>query len=82
MYIDANQCTVDTSNPNNYKAVSVVNTSAAYRGGNNNTSFDTFLDSDPFRSNLGKPRTATTRSQMRVYATNAGSELLCYEYYK
>lgn len=82
MYVDAYQCTVDTSDASKYKAVSVVNTSPAFRGGNNNSSYDTYLNSDSFRSNLGKQRTNLTRATMRNYAKNAGSELLCYEYYK
>lgn len=82
MVIDAYKSTVDTTVANTPKAVSVVNTSAAFRGGSNRADYDTYLATDVFRTDLGKPRTAITRAQMRTYARNAGSELLCYEYYK
>lgn len=82
MVIDAYNCTVDTTIAATPKAVSVINTSAAFRGGNNKTDYDTYLTTDVFRTDLGKPRTNITRAQMRTYARNAGSELLCYEYYK
>ena len=82
MVIDAYKCTVDTTVADTPKAVSVINTSAEFRGGGNRTDYDTYLSTDVFRTDLGKPRTAITRAQMRTYARNAGSELLCYEYYK
>ena len=79
MLIDAYRSTV---NQTGNKAVSVVNTTAQFRGGDNRTANDTYLDTDAFRSDLGKPRTNISRANMRTYATNAGSEMLCYEYYK
>lgn len=82
LLIDAYRCTVDTTTSSTPKAVSVVNTTAQFRGGGNRADGDTYLESDAFRTDLGKPRTSTTRANMRTYATNAGSELLCYEYYK
>ena len=82
LLIDAYRCTVDTTTSSTPKAVSVVNTTAQFRGGDNRADRDTYLESDAFRTDLGKPRTNTTRAKMRTYATNAGSELLCYEYYK
>lgn len=82
MLIDAYRSTVDTTTSATPKAVSVVNTTAQFRGGGNRTANDTYLDTDAFRSDLGKPRTNTSRANMRTYATNAGSEMLCYEYYK
>lgn len=82
MLVDAYISTVDTTVSATPKAVSVVNTTAQFRGGGNRTANDTYLDTDAFRTDLGKPRTSTTRANMRTYATNAGSELLCYEYYK
>lgn len=82
LLIDAYRCTVDTTTSSTPKAVSVVNTTAQFRGGGNRADRDTYLESDAFRTDLGKPRTNTTRANMRTYATNAGSELLCYEYYK
>lgn len=63
-------------------AISVVNTSSYCRGGNNSSSSDTYLESDKFRTNLGKPRTNTSRANFRTYAKNAGKILLTYEYYK
>lgn len=79
MLIDAYRCTVDQSTN---KAVSVVNTAANYRGGSNRSDYDSYLTDVPCRSDLGKPRTNVSRATMRTYANNAGSELLCYEYYK
>lgn len=82
MLIDAYRSTIDTTTSTTPKAVSVVNTTAQFRGGGNRAANDTYLDTDAFRSDLGKPRTNISRAKMRTYATNAGSELLCYEYYK
>ena len=79
MLLDAYRSTV---NQTGNKAVSVVNTTAQFRGGGNRTANDTYLSSDKFRSDLGKPRTNISRANMRTYAINAGSEMLCYEYYK
>lgn len=79
MLVDAYRSTV---NQTGNKAVSVVNTTAQFRGGGNRTANDTYLGTDAFRSDLGKPRTAISRATMRTYAANAGSEMLCYEYYK
>lgn len=79
MLVDAYRSTV---NQTGNKAVSVVNTTAQFRGGGNRTANDAYLDADAFRSDLGKPRTNISRANMRTYATNAGSEMLCYEYYK
>ena len=80
LLIDAYRSTVDTTVSATPKAVSVVNTTTAFRGGGNRANYDDYLDI--FRSDLGKPRTNISRATMRTYATNAGSELLCYEYYK
>lgn len=82
MLVDAYRSTVDTTVSATPKAVSVVNTTAQFRGGGNRTANDIYLDTDAFRSDLGKPRTNISRANMRTYATNAGSEMLCYEYYK
>lgn len=82
MLVDAYRSTVDTTVSATPKAVSVVNTTAQFRGGGNRAANDTYLDTDAFRSDLGKPRTYISRANMRTYATNAGSEMLCYEYYK
>lgn len=88
LLIDAYRSTVDTTVSATPKAVSVVNTTTAFRGGGNRANYDNYLitteleTKDIFRSDLGKPRTNISRATMRTYATNAGSELLCYEYYK
>lgn len=87
LLIDAYRSTVDTTVSATPKAVSVVNTTTAFRGGGNRANYDNYLTTeletkDIFRSDLGKPRTNISRATMRTYATNAGSELLCYEYYK
>lgn len=87
LLIDAYRSTVDTTVSATPKAVSVVNTTTAFRGGGDRANYDDYLTTesetkDIFRSDLGKPRTSISRATMRTYATNAGSELLCYEYYK
>lgn len=87
LLIDAYRNTVDNTVSATPKAVSVVNTTTAFRGGGNRANYDNYLTTeletkDIFRSDLGKPRTNISRATMRTYATNAGSELLCYEYYK
>ena len=77
MFVDAYRGTVNSS-----KLRSVVNTSAEFRGGNNNANYDSYLESDPFKCLLGKPRTSTTRANFRTYARNIGKELLSYDQYK
>ena len=77
MFVDAYRGTV-----NNFKLRSVVNTSAEFRGGTNNANYDSYLESDPFKCLLGKPRTNTTRADFRTYARNIGKELLSYDQYK
>ena len=89
--VDAYRCTVLNTVPQNMgylstlpvnSAISVVNTESYCRGGGNRTANDTYLTTDPFRTDLGKPRTSTTRANMRTYARNTDSELLSYEQYK
>lgn len=90
MLIDAYRCTVINSAVDSgylstlpvNSAVSVVNTTTKLRGASNSSSRDSYLNTDVFRTDLGKPRTSISRSTMRTYARNAGSELMCYEYYK
>lgn len=82
LLVDAYRCTVDQTDAENLKAASVVNTTTQFRGGDNSTTYDQYLESDKFRTLLGKPRTNVTRANMRTYAKNAGSELLSYELYK
>ena len=64
------------------KTRSVVNTDIMFRGGGNRPEYDKYLDTDPARTDLNKPRTLISRGTMRTYAKNANSELLCYDYYK
>ena len=64
------------------KVASVVNTTEDYRGGGNRADFDQYLSTDKFRTDLGKPRSGVSRTNMRVMANNSGQELLCYEFYK
>lgn len=79
MYIGAYRSTVDRTNN---LARSIVNTSAQYRGGNNDADYDQYLESDPFKTSLGKPATNLSRSTMRTYCRNNNSEMLSYEQYK
>lgn len=62
MYISAYQATVDRTN---LKLASVVNTTAQYRGGNNNASND-----DTYKSFLGLPATSISLTNFRTYARN------------
>ena len=63
-------------------AISVVNTHDYCRGGGNRSANDAYLETDPFRSDLCKPRTNISRTTMRTYSRNAGSEMLSYDQYK
>ena len=81
MFVSAYRITTYTD-ADKTKVASVVNTTANYRGGSNRSANDQYLDTDKFRTDLGKPRTNISRSTMRVNANNSGQELLCYEYYK
>lgn len=63
-------------------AVSVVNTNAYCRGGGNRSGSDQYLAIDPFRTDLGKPRTNISRATMRTYSRNANSQMLSYDQYK
>ena len=81
MFVSAYRITTYTDS-NKTKVASVVNTTANYRGGANRSANDQYLDTDKFRTDLGKPRTNVSRSTMRTNANNSGQELLCYEYYK
>ena len=81
MFVSAYRITTYTDTDKT-KVASVVNTTANYRGGSNRSANDKYLDTDKFRTDLGKPRTSVSRSTMRTNANNSGQELLCYEYYK
>ena len=63
MYMGAYRLTCDTSTN---KARSVVNFTTQFRGGNSSASYDQYLTTDKFRTMLGKPRTAITRSTVRT----------------
>lgn len=90
MLVDAYRSTVSKTAPAEgflstlpaNSAVSVVNTTANCRGGGDRSATDSYLEADPNRSDLGKPRTSAGRPTMRTWARNAGSEMLSYEQYK
>lgn len=63
-------------------AISVVNTHDYCRGGEDRSEYDVYLETDPCRSDLGKPRNKLSRATTRTYARNAGSEMLSYDQYK
>lgn len=89
--VDAYRSTVLNTVPKNMgylsnltvnSAVSVVNTNAYCRGGGNRSGNDQYLATDPFRTDLGKPRTYISRANMRTYSRNANSQMLSYDQYK
>ena len=63
-------------------AVSIVNTHDYCRGGSNRSDHDTYLNTDRFRTDLGKPRTNITRDTMRTCCKNSGGRMLDYNSYK
>lgn len=63
-------------------AISVVNTGTYCRGGNNDQQYDSNLETYPFSTNLGKPRTNISRANMRKYARLGGKEVMSYLEYK
>lgn len=66
-----------------FSAISVVNTHDYCRGGTGRRSeYDTYLETDPCRSDLCKPLTSTARVNMRSHSRKAGSEMLSYDQYK
>lgn len=90
MLMDAYRATVLNKVPKNMgylstlpvnSAISVANTEPYCRGGGNRSQYDGYLETDPERSDLGKPRTSITRSTFRTYARNAHKELMCFTYY-
>lgn len=89
--IDAYRSTVLNTVPSNMgylstlqanSAISVVNTHDYCRGGGNRSANDVYLETDPSRSDLCKPRTSLSRTTMRTYSRNADSEMLSYDQYK
>lgn len=61
-------------------AVSVANSEAYCRGGNNDAAND--ADEDIFKRQLGKCRTNISRTTFRTYAGNAGKDIMSYRQYK
>lgn len=84
LLISAWGITLDRTIADTPKVCVVMNTSTAYRGGSNDSSLDSYLDTLPCRSNLGKPVTNVSRTNMRTYIANANNnqEILCYDFYK
>ena len=80
--VSAYRLTTDASDSSKVLGRSVINTTTAFRGGGNRTANDAYLDTDPFRSDLGKPRTNIDRRAFRTYVRNNNLELLDYETYK
>ena len=63
-------------------AVSIVNTHDYCRGGDNRSDYDTYLNTDRFRTDLGKPKTNIPRATMRTCCKNSGGRMLDYNSYK
>lgn len=63
-------------------AVCIANINDYCRGGDNNASYDQYIDTDRFRSLLGKPRTSMLRATMRANCRKSGKEILNYLQYK
>ena len=68
MYRSAYEATVDRTITATPKLASVVNTTAAFRGGNNNASYD-----GTYRTFLGLPATQISLTNFRNYARNRGT---------
>ena len=68
MYRSAYEATIDRTLSATPKLASVVNTTAAFRGGNNNTAWD-----GTYRTLLGRPATQTSLTNFRKYARNRGA---------
>ena len=81
MFISAYRNTIYTDGDTT-KVASVVSTDAKYRGGGRRSSYDQYLSTDQFKTDLGKPVSNISRATMRTYAAATGQELLCYEFYK
>ena len=68
MYRSAYEATIDRTDTATPKLASAVNTTEAFRGGNNNSEWD-----GTYRSLLGLPATATSLTNFRKYARNRGT---------
>lgn len=64
-YVSAYEATVDRTKSDTLKLASVVNTTANFRGGNNNAERD-----EAENTQLSMPLTSTTRANFRKYARN------------
>ena len=64
-YVSAYEATIDRTNTSTLKLASVVNTTANFRGGNNDATKD-----EAENTQLGMPVTATSRANFRKYARN------------
>lgn len=72
--VSAYEATIDRSG-DTLKLASVVNNTAAFRGGNNNADWD-----ETYRSLLGLPATNVSLTNFRTYGRNRGSKWGCYDY--
>lgn len=61
-------------------AISVANNAAYCRGGNGDPTYDSA--SDVFKRNLGKCKTAVSRSTFRAYERKVNKEIMSYRQYK
>lgn len=77
--ISAYRATIDRTNN---KLGCVINTTTQYRGGNNSSDYDSYLETDANRTHLGKSVSNISRATARTYARNNNLELLDYEAYK
>ena len=68
-YRSAYEAAIDRTTSSTPKLCSVVNKTANFRGGNNNTAWD-----GTYRSLLGMPATATSLTNFRKYARNRGAK--------
>ena len=68
-YISAYEATVDRTISTLIKLASVVNTTADFRGGNNNAEWDS-----TYRSLLGMPATSISLTNFRTYARNRNND--------
>ena len=71
-YISAYEASLDRAGS---KLASVVNTTANYRGGGNQDSWD-----NTYRSVLGRPVTSVSLTSFRTYANNRGTNWKCQEW--
>lgn len=67
-YRSAYEAAIDRTTTSAPKLASVVNASAAFRGGNNTTAWD-----GTYRSLLGRPGTSTSLTNFRAYARRRGN---------